>query len=202
MLTIGITGGIGSGKSTVCRLFEQKGVPVFSADAVAKELTNGPLLPEIISAFGPSIVTPQGALDRGALAAIVFADPQQLEQLNAIVHPRVFDAFRQWEGEQNGPAPYRLAEAALMFESGMFELVPYVLSVTAEDAVRITRVIARDGITEEQVRARIAQQATPEQLSELSDFQIANNGTLAELSARVDFFHILFSTLQPPKEIV
>ena len=89
-----------------------------------------------------------------------------------------------------------------MFESGMFELVPYVLSVTADDTVRIARVIARDAITEAQVRARIAQQATPEQLAELSDFQIANNGTIAELSVRVDFFHFLFSTLQPPKEIV
>jgi dephospho-CoA kinase len=201
MIFIGVTGGIGSGKSTVCSLFEQKGIPVFYADAVAKVIAEGEALSEIVTEFGPEILSGPRVLDRMKLGSIVFNDPSKLEILNSIIHPRVFDAFEQWKSTLPAATKYALVEAALMFESGMFELLHYVLGVLADDQIRIARVVSRDSVTEEQVKARIRNQISLEQLLELSDFQINNNSAPSDLTPKINFFHTIFSNLQPPKEI-
>lgn len=200
MVIIGVTGGIGSGKSTVCSLFEQRNVPVFYADAVAREIAEGPAKKEIVSVFGTGILGTDGALDRKALAGIVFQDEAKLDQLNAIIHPLVFDEFQLWRSALPATAQYALAEAALMFESGMFQSMDYVLAVMAEEAVRIDRTMQRDGSDEAAVRARLQHQLSTEELLELSDFQLHNNGSLSDLAGRISFLAVLFSTLTPPPE--
>lgn len=203
MIFIGVTGGIGSGKSTVCSLFEKKGIPIFFADDVAKEIidTNSKVLNEIREVFGNEILDSSNRLNRKALAEIVFSDKKLLEQLNAIVHPKVFEEYEQWKKQVSTKNKYILVESALLFESGMFELVDYALAVLAEEGKRVQRVVLRDSISENKAFARMRNQISTEELLELSDFQIQNNGSINDLTARVNFFHTLFSTLNPSKEI-
>jgi dephospho-CoA kinase len=201
MIFIGVTGGIGSGKSTVCSMFEKKGTPVFYADAVAKEISEGEALQEIADEFGTDIIDASKKLDRKKLAGIVFNDPGKLEILNTIIHPRVFHSFQEWKHRDFGNSKFAVVEAALMFESGMFELVDYVLAIVTEEDERVLRISERDNATVEQIKARMKSQISMEELLELSDFQIQNNGSVDELTSKVNFFSILFSTLQPPKEL-
>lgn len=200
MVIIGVTGGIGSGKSTVCSLFEKKQVPVFYADSVAREISEGEAFDEIVASFGPEVRSSNGGLDRPALASIVFADADQLELLNSIIHPKVFERFEAWRSALPATTKFALAEAALMFESGMFQMMDYVLAVMAEEDIRIARTMERDAIQESAVRERLKNQLSTEELLELSDFQLTNNGSLNDLSGKVSFFAILFSTLTPPPE--
>lgn len=201
MIFIGVTGGIGSGKSTVCSLFEKRGVPIFYADTVAKEIAEGPALDEIVRIFGQEILSAPKVLDRKKLAEIVFNDPGQLEMLNEVIHPKVFDSFEQWKSDEFAGKNYALVEAALMFESGMFEMLEYVLAVIADENIRISRVVERDSTTEQQVIARMTNQISYEELLELSDFQMTNNAAQSDLEPKVNFFHTLFSNLKPPKEL-
>ncbi|MFA6457579.1 MAG: dephospho-CoA kinase [Bacteroidota bacterium] len=200
MVFIGVTGGIGSGKSTVCSLFTKKGIPVFFADQVAREISESSALPDIIREFGQDIIDASNRLDRKKLAAIVFQDEQRLQTLNSLIHPKVFEVYQQWKQQNFDGKKFALVEAALMFESGMFEMVDYVLAVVADEQVRIDRVAARDGATGEQVKARMQHQLSTEVMLELSDFQIQNNGTTNDLEAKIGFFTILFSTLTQRKE--
>ncbi|MFA6468954.1 MAG: dephospho-CoA kinase [Bacteroidota bacterium] len=200
MIFIGITGGIGSGKSTVCSLFSEKGLPVFAADSVAREVSETTALPEIIREFGMGIVDASNRLDRKKLASIVFQDEQQLLKLNSLIHPKVFEVFRQWKQQNFDGKKFALVEAALMFESGMFEMMDYVLAVVADEQIRIDRVIARDGSSAEQVTGRMKHQLSNEVMLELSDFQIQNNGTLKDLETKIGFFTLLFSTLTQRKD--
>ena len=203
MIFIGVTGGIGSGKSTVCSLFEKKGVPVFFADIVAKEIidSNSTVFQEIVDLFGNQVVDSSNKFNRKILAEIVFKDDKQLDKLNAIVHPKVFEAFEQWKKQLSNNGNYALVESALLFESGMFELVDYALAVLADEKERIRRVAIRDSVRDEQVTARMKQQISTEELLELSDFQIQNNGTVHDLTSKINFFHALFSTLTAPKDL-
>ncbi len=203
MIFIGVTGGIGSGKSLICALFEKKGIPIFFADLVAKEIinSNAVVLQEIIDLFGNQVLDSSKKLNRKILAEIVFQDKKLLEELNAIVHPRVFESFEQWKKQLSSKCVYALVESALLFESGFFELLDYSLAVIANEDERITRVTTRDSISAEQVTARMKQQLSTEELLELSDFQIQNNGTLTDLTSKVNFFHTLFSTLTSPKAL-
>ena len=203
MIYIGVTGGIGSGKSTVCSLFEKKEIPIFFADIVAKKIvdSNPTVLKEIVNIFGHQILDSSNRLNRKALAEIVFKDKKLLEKLNTIVHPRVFEEYEQWKRQLSTKSTYALVEAALMFESGMFELVDYVLAVLAENEIRLERVTTRDSTSANQVLDRMQQQISIEELLELSDFQIQNNGSINDLSSKINFFHTLFSTLTTPKEI-
>jgi dephospho-CoA kinase len=200
MIMIGVTGGIGSGKSTVCSLFEKKSVPIFYADAVAREISETTALNDIVKEFGKDILSSPSTLDRKKLAGIVFNDPKELERLNSIIHPLVFESFHRWKAGLPPQTKYALAEAALMFESGMFELMHYVLAVIADEDRRVERTVARDHSDDATVRARMKHQISLEELLELSDFQIHNNGSLADLSGKVNFFSILFSTLTLPTE--
>ena len=161
MLKIGITGGIGSGKSTVCRLFEKLDVPVYYADDRAKWLMNNEeeLKEKLRANFGSLVYNKEGDLDRGYLAGIVFNDQSKLEILNAIVHPAVFEDGVKWQGEQEAKgANYTLKEAALLFETGSNLTLDKIIVVTAPQEVRIKRVKARDNISKEEVLARINKQ--------------------------------------------
>jgi dephospho-CoA kinase len=175
MLKIGITGGIGSGKSTVCRIFSVMGIPVFEADQVAKQLqnTDPEIRSQLIELFGASVYLPDHTIDRKYLAAIVFNDITLLHRLNAIIHPGVRRTFNEWCLLQQ--SPYVLLEAAILFESGLYNLMDKTIVVSTDETERIQRVIKRDNMTEELVRQRIRNQWTDEQRIKLANFVIYNN---------------------------
>ncbi|MBL7780244.1 MAG: dephospho-CoA kinase [Saprospiraceae bacterium] len=178
-LRAGVTGGIGSGKSTVCRIFQSLGVPVYDADTWAKwliehdsEVKNG-----ILELFGPQAYDASGAYQRAWVAGIVFQDSGKLAALNALVHPAVERHSSAWHAEQaqNG-APYTIKEAALMIESGSYRHLDFLIVVTAPESVRIERVMHRDGASEEQVRARISKQIPEAERLKHADLVIYNDG--------------------------
>ncbi len=174
MLRIGLTGGIGSGKSTVAKVFETLGVPVYYADDAAKRIMNedGELKQKIKQQFGEAVYT-DGKLNRKALAEIVFNDPGKLNQLNAITHPATIADAESWMKKQT--TPYAIKEAALIFESGAQEFLDYVIGVTAPAPLRIQRTMHRDGITKEEVTARISKQMDESIKMKLCDFVVKND---------------------------
>ncbi len=178
-LRVGITGGIGSGKSTVCHIFETLGIPVFYADTEAKHLLNtDPALRAGVTAiFGPEAYTPEGEYNRPAVARMAFGQPEKLAALNALVHPAVEAESRDWHERQAAlGVPYTLKEAALMVESGGHLHLDVLIVVTAPEPLRIQRVVQRDGLTEEQVRARIRNQLPEAEKVKWADFLIQNDG--------------------------
>lgn len=174
MLKIGLTGGIGSGKSTVAKVFEVLGIPVYYADERAKELmhTNELLQQQLIFHFGKDTYA-DGKLNRKHLSSIVFADKEKLELLNSLVHPVTIADAEQWFIQQ--VSPYVIKEAALLFESGATEGLDYVIAVTAPATVRIKRVMDRDGVSAEEVKKRMASQIDESIKIRLCDFIITNN---------------------------
>lgn len=176
MKVIGITGGIGSGKTIVCTIFETLGVPIYSADQHAKRLMNEneSLQDRIRQAFGAQAYE-DGTLNRQYLAEQVFSLPERLEILNGLVHPAVAEDFDEWI-EQHANAPYVMKEAAILFESGADQAVDITVMVIAPEDVRIRRVIERDGVTEESVRQRMANQWPQERKVKLADHIINNDG--------------------------
>jgi dephospho-CoA kinase len=174
MLKIGITGGIGSGKTTVALIFQVLGIPVYDADTRAKQLMNeDAALKEALSAvFGPDMYT-DGRLNRSKLAALVFDDEAKLAQLNAIVHPATIKDAATWMQQQD--APYALKEAALIFESGSQQGLDYVIGVFAPESLRIQRAMQRDGSSREQVLARMSKQVSDSIKMRLCDFTIIND---------------------------
>ncbi len=175
MKVIGLTGGIGSGKSTMARVFETLGFPVFDADREALALyDNDPtLLPKVVELFGEGILLPDGRLNRMALANIVFSDESALKKLNALVHPRVAIRFEEWKSRQHAQAVIR--EAAILFESGSDADCDMVIAVTAPEALRIQRVMQRNRISESEVRARMARQWPELKLVKRADEVIVND---------------------------
>lgn len=176
MLKIGITGGIGSGKTTVCKVFELLGVPVFYADLVAKSImqTDLQLKNEILIAFGPQSYSIDGLLNRPYISSIVFKDELQLNKLNSIVHPAVFRAFDNWIATHSD-APYVLKEAALLFESESHKMCDLSILVISPEATRIRRVIARDHISKDEIMLRMKRQFTDEQKMKLTDHVLIND---------------------------
>jgi dephospho-CoA kinase len=175
MKVIGLTGGIGSGKSIVARVMETLGVPVFDADRAALALydEDEALLTEVKERFGDSVIQPGGQLNRQALASIVFNDVEALKQLNAMVHPRVAKKFDAWKKMQKASAVIR--EAAILFESGSASDCEVVIVVTAPEDLRVARVQKRNGWSEAEVRARMKRQWSEEQLIERADAVIVND---------------------------
>ena len=174
MIKVGITGGIGSGKSTVCKVFGILGIPVFEADLVAKQLMNTPGIQEqLIRMFGTAVYQPDHSLNRKYLAGVVFNNPSLLAQLNGIIHPAVQNVFEEWYQKQQ--SAYVLLEAAILFESGFYRMMDKTIVVATSMEERIQRVMERDQITEEQVRERIKNQWSDEQRIEMADFVINNN---------------------------
>jgi len=174
-LKIGITGGIGSGKTFICRLFEALGIPVYNADEEAKRLMNTDIRikEKLIAQFGEATYK-DGLLDRAFLANMVFSDKDKLELLNGIVHPIVIQEAKDWAERQT--TGYSLKEAALLFESGSYKELDYTILVTAPIDIRIQRVIERDGTTEPQVWERMNKQLSDEEKLQLADFVIVNDG--------------------------
>ncbi len=174
MIRVGLTGGIGSGKTTVARVFRALGVPVFEADGEGHRLLKED--PDVIKAvterFGHRILR-AGEVDRAALANIVFKDPIALQDLSAIVHPAVRAGFSRWAHEQQ--APYVIMEAAVMAENGGHKAVDQVVVVTAPEELRIQRVMARDGVTAAAVKARMSNQVTEQQRLALAQHVIHND---------------------------
>lgn len=177
MMKIGITGGIGSGKTTVCRIFANLGIPVFYADTVAKEImvTDPVLIRGVKDAFGDESYDAAGKLNNKNIAGIVFNDHIALAKLNALVHPAVFRAFDLWLATVPSAAPYVLKEAALLFESGSNQACDQTVLVTAPVPTRLKRVTERDGATEEQVLARMNKQLSDEEKIKMADFIIRND---------------------------
>lgn len=174
-LKIGITGGIGSGKTFICTLFEALGIPVYNADEEAKKLmnTDARIKQKLIEQFGEATYK-DGFLDRAFLASMIFSDKKKLELVNSIVHPIVIQEAKDWANRQI--TRYSLKEAALLFESGSYKELDYTILVTAPMDVRIQRVIKRDAVTEQQVRERINKQLSDEEKLPLADFVIVNDG--------------------------
>ncbi len=174
-ITVGITGGIGSGKSTVCNVFRLLGVPVFVADEAAKILTN--TSPEIknglIDLFGSDIYTPNGTIDRKKLAGIIFNDELQLQKVNKLVHPVVRAEYQNWVQQQN--APYVIHEAAILFETGFYKMMDFSILVSAPERIRIERVTQRDGSRPEEVKERMSRQWNDEQKRELATIELKND---------------------------
>ncbi|WP_165984024.1 dephospho-CoA kinase [Streptomyces sp. YIM 98790] len=187
MLNVGLTGGIGAGKSEVVRLLARRGAVIIDSDRIAREVvapgTEG--LAAVAAEFGPGILTEDGALDRQRLASVVFADPDRLKALNGIVHPLV----RRRSAELQAAAPTDAVvvhDVPLLVENGLGRHFDVVVVVDAPDEVRMERLTRVRGMTEEDARARMAAQATREQRLAAADFTVDNSGTLEELDVRVE----------------
>ncbi len=186
MKVIGLTGGIGSGKSTVAQFFLDKGIPVIDADKIghACYLPGSKTFLEVVASFGKEIVAPDGNLDRKKLGAIVFKDADALNKLNSIVHPRMYQMMAEKiEAHRNVGESLVIMEAAILIEAGWTSLVDEVWVVTASENQVIKRVRERTGLPEEQIRSRIRSQMTNEDRTKQADRIIHNEGSLEELLA-------------------
>jgi dephospho-CoA kinase len=188
VLRIGLTGGIGSGKSTVSALLVQRGAVLVDADLIAREVVQPgtPGLAAVVEAFGPGVLAADGSLDRPALAAIVFADPDARRRLDGIVHPLV----RARAAELIAAAPpdaVVVQDVPLLVETGQSASYDLVLVVEADQETRVARLVER-GLTEADARARIAAQATDEQRRAVADVVLDNSGSREQLAAQVDRF--------------
>jgi dephospho-CoA kinase len=172
---IGLTGGIGAGKTTVAKVFKALGIPVFNADEVAKELmqTNPVIKAQLLTTFGERVYLSSGALDKDYLAGIVFKDAYQLALLNAIVHPVTIQAAKDWAAKQS--APYIIKEAALLFEAGATDGLTAIIGVAAPLNLRIQRVMQRDACSKIEVEQRMRHQISDTIKLKLCDWVIDNN---------------------------
>ncbi len=194
MLKIGITGGIGSGKSTVCNILRNLGVPVFTSDDAARKILNEEeeVKKEVIKAFGRDTYNSEGKLDRERMASIVFNDPKALGLLNTIVHPKVNEAFEEW-AQENEKSPYVVKEAAILLETGAYHDLDKVVSVFAAKEDRIRRVMKRDNTDEESVKKRMRFQYSDEERNELADFIIMNEEGVDLLPKVMELHEILLN---------
>lgn len=175
MKRIGLTGNIGTGKTTIARIFEVLGVPVYHADTRARVLLDSDTVKhQVASLFGNQVINPMNQVDRKALANIVFNNKEKLSELNNLIHPLVEDDFAQW-CEIHKNENYILHEAAILFESGFNRLFDATIMVAAPDELCIERVMARDGITKEMVIERMQNQWPQEKKMELSEYVVVND---------------------------
>ncbi|HKE54800.1 MAG TPA: dephospho-CoA kinase [Actinomycetota bacterium] len=188
MLLVGLTGGIGSGKSTVARMLEKRGAVVFDADVLAREVVEPgtPGHAEVIERFGANVLAPGGELDREALASIVFADPAARRDLEAIVHPEVRRLFADGAEEYEGTDRIVVLSAPLLVETGMHTAFEVLIVVSATPQTQVERLMRDRGMSEAAVRARIAAQAPLETKSEVADFLLDNEGSTEALERQVD----------------
>jgi dephospho-CoA kinase len=199
MLKVGITGGIGSGKTTVCKVFETLGIPIYYADDRAKFLMNTDefLVTEITKIFGEQAYLSIGELNRPHIASIAFSDKNVLQKLNALVHPVVHRDSEKWFLEQQN-VPYVLKEAALHFETGGYKMLDKMITVFAPKKVRIERVMKRDKRTVEEVEARINNQMPDSEKVKLADFVIYNDGSQSLIQ---QIYTIHQSLIKSPKRL-
>ena len=192
MLKVGVTGGIGSGKTTVCKVFELLGIPVFYADDVAKSImqTDPVLKTALLNTFGENSYTKDGMLNRAYISSIVFNDKQELEKLNSLVHPAVLRAFDIWVLEHH-ESPYVIKEAALLYESGGFKMCDKSILVIAPTLIKMNRVKLRDGISEEDIQLRMNRQFSDEMKIKYAD-HILNNDEQQLLIPQIIHLHQQF----------
>ena len=173
MLKIGLTGSIGSGKTTISKIFKDLGIPIYYSDIEAKRIQSEPEVKnKIISEFGTEILADDGSIDRKKLGAIAFSNPDKIEFLNKLVHPLVNADFNHWCDKQT--APYIIQESAIIFEKNI--KFDKIITVSATKDIRIKRVMRRDGISKKEVENRMANQMTDEEKVKLADFVITNDG--------------------------
>jgi len=188
MLLVGLTGGIGTGKSTVARMLEKRGAVVFDADALARQAVapGTPGFDEVVERFGPNVMAPGGGLDREALASIVFADQAARRDLEGIVHPEVRRMFAEGCEEYRDSDRVVVFSAPLLVETGMHTAFDLLIVVSAPVATQIERLMRDRGMPERDVQARIDAQLPLEAKEEVADVIVHNEGTLEDLEAQVD----------------
>jgi dephospho-CoA kinase len=188
MLLVGLTGGMGSGKSTVARMLEKRGAVVFDADVLARQAVapGTPGFEKVVERFGPNVLAPGGGLDREALASIVFADPAARRDLEAIVHPEVRRMFAEGCEEYRDSDRVVVFSAPLLVETGMHTAFDLLIVVSAPVATQIERLMRDRGMPERAVQARIDAQLPLEAKAEVADVLVDNEGTLEDLEGQVD----------------
>lgn len=193
MMIVGITGGIGSGKSTACQIFNYLGIPIYDADSRAKFLMehDQQLVSRIKELLGTESFDSNGRLNNLFVAEMVFKNPKLLAQLNALVHPAVASDTFEWIQEQ--ASPYVIKEAALLFESGANQSMDAVVVVQADEQIRIKRVMLRNKITEEQVKDRIKRQMPESEKLRLADYVIENDGSKSLIRQVLDLHQTLLN---------
>ncbi len=190
-LQIGVTGGMGSGKSLVCHIFQCLGAPVYDADSRAKNLmtTDGILVEQIKKEFGVLTYTPDGKLDRSYLSKATFGHPERLGKLNSLVHPRVADDYSRWT-ESHADFPYLIREAALLYEAGAYLTVDKMIVVTAPEDVRVKRVTIRDPHrTKEDIKTIMESQWPEEEKIKRADFIVKNDDRHMVIPQVLDLHH-------------
>jgi len=189
MLVVALTGGIGSGKSTVSHHLESLGVPVIDADRLAHQMVapDAPALQEIQKAFGAHLVDPQGKLDRAALRNIVFDNATKRRRLEAILHPRIRQAMERWLAQQT--YPYAVIVIPLLFETAQTDLADRILVVDCDESRQLERVAQRDGMTSEQIRQILAAQVDRQTRLAGADDVIENNGDRSHLLEATERLH-------------
>jgi len=191
MRKTGVTGGIGSGKTLICQVFEKLGVPVFYADQQARQIydEDAQVKEAMIEYFGSGLYGPSG-LRRDLLASKIFNDPEALRQVNSLVHPAVKRRFLQWCDQQKGAA-YVIEEAAILFETGSHKDLDHTILVYAPEQIRVQRVMKRDGVDEEAVRARMAHQMSDEKKIDQAGSVIYNDGSRLVIPQILEIHHTL-----------
>lgn len=175
MKVVGITGGIGSGKTTVCRIFELFGIPVFYSDAEAKKLYDNPKIKsQVLKLFGREICSKDGRIDKKKLAESVFNNNQKLSKLNALIHPAVKKVFLSWI-KKHKSFRYVIKEAAIMIESGANKHIDYLICVRSHKSLRINRIIKRDNLSESEIKKRIREQISDRDREKHADIIIIND---------------------------
>lgn len=174
-MIVGLTGGIGSGKTTAAQIFKSLGVPLFLADEESKKLidSDAKLQASLVDLMGSELLT-DGKINRPYMASLIFSDAQLLQKVNALIHPAVGDAFKAWYHRQN--FSYVIREAAILYESASHQDCDAVIVVSAPEALRLERVKARSGESEEQIRKRMSKQWPAEKKEALADYIIRNDG--------------------------
>ncbi len=178
-LSIGLTGGIGSGKSLVADFFKLLGIPVYFSDLEAKKLmqTNRLVRDNLINAFGEIVYSDSGELNRSELARIIFNNADALKKVNSIVHPQVRLHYKEWLSQQVGVS-YAIQESAILFDTGLYKNFDKIITVTADKEIRLSRVVERDSCSRESVLERMGKQISEQEKIEKSDFVIYNNTEL------------------------
>ena len=193
MLKVAITGNIGSGKTTVCRIFESLGVPVFYADAEAKKLyDNAEVIFAVQNAFGRNIFDENGHLVRQKLAAIVFHNSSSLKILNDIIHPKLIEKYKIWL-ENHTQYHYTIHEAAVIYENGLEKEFDAIINVSAPENIRVSRVKNRDGSSVKEIKTRMERQWSDEKKNTLADFIIVNDGNRFLIPQVLKIHHKLIS---------
>ncbi|MCK5845871.1 MAG: dephospho-CoA kinase [Bacteroidales bacterium] len=177
MLKIGLTGGIGSGKTTIANVFSALGIPVFFADDEAKKvLITNRVKKKLYNKWGNNVFFDNGDIDKASLAEIVFSNSNELKYLNSIIHPEMLLNFEKWVAEKKAQNfNYVILEAAILFDAGFHKYVDKTICVSAPDEERIKRVINRDDVTKEQVKSRINSQWLQGRIIDISDYEILNS---------------------------